>query len=142
MTPNGSGGPARDDPGGPLAALRGDPRRGVVLPFAVADGDGHLDFGVSENQGCSSTESRARHPRPRPRAVRGDERLRQHDEMRRIPALSSVYTLRGALPGARAVDFLKVDTQGTALDILRSAGALFKVDAVMVDALVDGARPL
>ena len=55
MKPNGARGPrAWDDPGGPLAALRGDPRRGVVLPFAVADSDGLLDFRVSENQGCSS----------------------------------------------------------------------------------------
>ena len=48
------------------------------------------------------------------------------------------------LPEGAVIDYLKVDTQGTALEVIESAGPEYieRIQAVVVDSLIDGSVPL
>jgi FkbM family methyltransferase len=118
---------------------------GVVLPIAIGPSDSTQEFRVSALDGCSSllaTNDEAL------KDDRGDAsfwgRCLGTKELRRVPTMTLHTLFERLLPEGATIDFLKVDTQGTALDVIRSAGSeyLDRIQAVVVDALIDGSVPL
>ena len=116
----------------------------IVLPMAVGSSDSIQEFRVSAIDGCSSllaTNDEAS------RDDRGDTfwgRCLDTMEVRRVPTMTLHTLFDRLLPVGAVVDYLKVDSQGTALEVIESAGPeyLDRIQAVVVDALIDGAVPL
>lgn len=122
----------------------GESASNLVLPFAVTPNDGEsLDFFVSTIDGCSSLLEANAMPGSDMEGSFWNECLGGRKEVRRVPVMSLEALFEHLLPPGTEVDFLKVDTQGTALAVVASAGKyLPRIRAVQVDALVDGMLPL
>ena len=126
-------------------------RNGVALPFAVGASDEPQNFHVSALDGCSGLLT----PLSKKAVVwdDGDSAVAEDDsfwgrclevkETRRVPTMTLETLISKLLPPGIEIDFLKVDTQGTALQVVESAGPwLDRIQAVVVDALIDGSTPL
>ena len=117
---------------------------GIVLPMAVGSSDSIQEFRVSAIDGCSSllaTNDEAS------KDDRGDTfwgRCLDTTEMRRVPTMTLHTLFDRLLPDGAVIDYLKVDSQGTALQVVESAGPKYlnRIQAVVVDALIDGSVPL
>ena len=98
--------------------------------------DGFSDFHVSETDGCSSLKKpQAGHPvGPACVAV---------VETRRVPTMSLETLFDSILPEGTVIDLLKIDAQGSGLDVVRSARRhLPKIRSVLLDALLDSDAPM
>jgi len=99
------------------AKLMGRAPNYVVIPMAIADTDGHAEFHINAFDAASSLLKMDENVR---RSWTGGEALREESTIT-VPTirLDTFMTLLGI----STVDFLKIDTQGADLDVLRSAGA-------------------
>ena len=117
---------------------------GIVIPMAVGSSDSIQEFRVSAIDGCSSllaTNDEAS------KDDRGDTfwgLCLDTMEIRKVPTMTLHTLFDRLLPEGAVIDYLKVDSQGTALDVIESAGPeyLDRIQAVVVDALIDGFVPL
>lgn len=88
----------------------------IVIPFAVDETDGNSEFHLNSLEGASSLLAMDENAR---RSWKGGEALREE-------SIVSVPTIRldtfMSMAGIARVDFLKIDTQGNDLAVIRSAG--------------------
>jgi len=98
------------------SALFGRAPNYIVVPIAVAEADGNSQFHLNSLEGASSLLAMDEDAR---RSWKGGEALREE-------SIVSVPTIRldtfMSAAGIGRVDFLKIDTQGNDLAVIRSAG--------------------
>ena len=98
----------------------------ICIHGAVSTEKGQVRFSYSAADGGWHADGTAFDPRHQARIE--EESRRQHTkvELLQVPAihpnevLGTASALSGPNPGARAVDFVSIDTEGTRLDILKS----------------------
>jgi len=115
-------------------------RRGLVLPFAVADIEGMQTISVSHVAGCSSLL-------PFNPNVTWGRFCLNVTEHRRVPAITLELALR--LTGTLSIELLKIDAQGLDLRLLNSLsnsvggrGQLKRVRNVSLEVVRDGCPTL
>ncbi|GMH84164.1 hypothetical protein TrST_g12295 [Triparma strigata] len=109
---------------------------GVSLPLAVASGVDYLYFNVSPLDSCSGTLDPLQD-------AHSKNSCTEVVEKRRVPALSLEAFFDTLLPEGARIDFLKIDTQGSGLDVIASAGRhVDRIDSVLIDTQIDTVDPL
>jgi len=117
---------------------------GIVLPMAVGSSDSIQEFRVSALDGCSSLLASNDEASKDDRGDTFWGRCLDTTEMRWVPTMTLHTLFDRLLPEGAVIDYLKVDTQGTALEVIESAGPEYieRIQAVVVDSLIDGSVPL
>jgi len=131
---------AGNDASGDLEVLP----NGIVLPMAVGSSDSIQEFRVSALDGCSSLLASNDEASKDDRGDTFWGRCLDTMEVRRVPTMTLHTLFDRLLPVGAVVDYLKIDTQGTALEVIESAGPeyLDHIQAVVLDTLIDGSVPL
>lgn len=118
-----------------VATLIGRAANFIVIPMAVAEADGSAEFHVNAFEAASSLlgmDEKAR------RSWIGGEALRLESTIT-VPTIRLDTFMR--LLGIQRVDFLKIDTQGADLRVLRSAGSrLSDIMKITLEVDISGRR--